>query len=220
MILPVSKEGLPTPKKNDGAERKPSRSFKETMKTPPPPLVQKMSPFDLPKQKSPRLPQKKKLSDSHAGQQREVPRDLNQTRACESQSIKAELAPGMDELLNQMEHYLHIESQNGISTIELEVNLSDPDSIFQGVLLTIDHYDTHPHSFNIRLSHSAQLAVDELAAHLPSLLKSLEAKLTDFQINLMPPSYRSQFEEKKVRTSPKSERLEKEKRPKIKEIPS
>ena len=72
------------------------------------------------------------------------------------------------------------ESTNGISrtTVTLEMQ--------GGIEIQIDHYDTHPHSFNIELAGSPA-AVLAMSAHLPSLLSNLEKRLPTFEIRLLSP---------------------------------
>ena len=124
----------------------------------------------------------------------------------------------MQDLVNQMENYVSIESQNGISTVELMMELEDPFGQFQGTVIRIDHYDTHPHSFNILLMTPTESANAELTAHLPSLLKTLQTKLENFQINLLPPAYTKLEESKLARKVDRASKGEKKEERKTREI--
>jgi len=189
MVLPISKEGKTPTQKSNETQKLPKRSFRSVMmgqvQPAPRPAVRK-SVFDLPKQEKKQKPSSDHVQ--HAGQSRVEAHVAVSGDGGEVSSI-SELSPAMQDLLSKMENYVTLESHNGISTIELMVELEDPFGQLQGTIIRIDHYDTHPHSFNILLLNPKTSALDELTAHLPSLLKGLQTKLENFQINLLPPAY-------------------------------
>jgi len=189
MVLPISKTGKTLAQKSNETEKPPRRSFQSVMMQqgqPTPRPTMKKSVFDFPKQEK-----KQKTASDHV-QHGETGRiDAHMTVSGEGADVSsvAELSPAMQDLLSQMEHYVTLESHNGISTVELMVDLEDPFGQLQGTIIRIEHYDTHPHSFNVLLLNPNASALDELTAHLPSLLKDLQSKLEHFQINLLPPAY-------------------------------
>ena len=229
MVLPVSKDDNTSQQKTQESQKNPKRSFKDLMtRTEATPQRPKWSVFDFPKHKQTpnqrRERPKEKTSSEHvqvqSGNQTDVHAVSEGTQEVASVS---ELSPGMEELLSQMEHYLTIESQNGVSSTELLLDLPDPYGQFHGTIIQIDHYDTHPHSFNVLLMSPDASAVDDLTAHLPSLLKALQTKLEHFQVNLLPPAF-TQYEKpeslRKTQLIAKEEKKEQQKTPKVKEIPS
>jgi len=229
MVLPISKDDNTTHQKVQEGQKKPKRSFKDVMKrneaTPQRP---RWSVFDFPKHKqTPNLRKdrpKEKTSSEHAQTHAESRAEVRAaTEGAQETAPISELSPGMEDLLNQMEHYLSIESQNGVSTTELTMELPDPYGQFHGTVIQIDHYDTHPHSFNVLLMSPDASAVDDLTAHLPTLLKALQTKLEHFQINLQPPAF-TKYEKpeslRKVNQIAKGEKKEQQKSQKVKEIPS
>ena len=224
MVLSISSEENKTPtQKTRETQGKPKRSFKDVMdKNRPIPKTPKWSVFDFPKHKKtsviPREKPKEKMSSEHVqyhgesrvevcgvGSESEVPSIL-------------ELPPAMQDLVNQMENYVSIESHNGIATIELMMELEDPFGQLQGTIIRIDHYDTHPHSFNILLMNPNETVVNALTAHLPSLLKALQTKLEYFQINLLPPAYPKLEETKSTRKVDKTYQGEKKEERKTRKI--
>lgn len=223
MVFPVSKEQTaPSPKSRE-AQKTPSRSFKSLMENKPTPQQPKWSVFDFPKQKqnhstrSREKPKEKKtVSDApHTAQQHIQPSSVTSEGDLSSVS---ELSPAMQDLLSKMEDYVTLESRNGVSTIEMHVELSDSSSLLQGTEIRIVHYDTHPHSFNIELANPTQSAVDELTAHLPALLKCLQAKLEHFQIHLLPPAFPKLPPKSSSRKVGKAGSLEKKSEKKSKKI--
>ncbi|WP_420422047.1 hypothetical protein [Simkania sp.] len=195
MVLPVSKDGNTSHQKVQENQKKPKRSFKEMMnRKEAKPQASRWSVFDFPKHKqTPNLRKerpKNKTSSEHVQGRAETRADVRAvSHGAQETSAISELSPAMEELLSQMEHYLSIESQNGVSSTELTLELPDPYGQFHGTVIQIDHYDTHPHSFNVLLMSPDASAVDDLTAHLPTLLKALQTKLEHFQINLLPPAF-------------------------------
>lgn len=83
------------------------------------------------------------------------------------EEISMEISP----LVEEMAHYIKIESDNGISTTTVEIALEG--SVFHGTEVVIKHYDTNPHSFNLQLAGSPE-AVELFAAKLTSLQDQLQ----------------------------------------------
>lgn len=215
MVLPVSKDGNTLHQKVQENQKKPKRSFKEAMnRSEAKPQAPRWSVFDFPQHKQTsnfrRERPKDKTSSEHVQGRAENRSDIRSVSQ-ESQEISAisELSPAMEELLNHMENYISIESQNGVSTTELILELPDPYGQFHGTVIQIDHYDTHPHSFNVLLMSPDTTAVDDLTAHLPTLLKALQTKLEHFQVNLLPPAFTKYEKPESLRKINQTERGEK-----------
>lgn len=195
MILPISKKECTFLQKPQNEKCKPKHSFKEIIKQKPKIQKYKRSIFDFAKNKKPSIAGKKKEQEEkkdfigYMHCSTENSRDICiSLEKPESPSI-LELSPTMQDLINKMEGYISTESQNGIATVEFQMNLEDPYGHFHGTTIRIDHYNTNPHSFNILLTNPNQSAVEELTTYLPNLLKILETKLENFHIALLPPAY-------------------------------
>lgn len=239
MVSRVTKDGGAPPPKTHHSQKKPKLPFQNFLeKKQPISHSSKRSIFDPPSRKK-ESPQRKEKTKK---QVKEKPKEQasspyvyeqeNQTvyeqgnptiemrSTCPEAEVSytVELSPAMHDLVNQMDNYITLESNNGISTIELQVETADPHSLFQGTTVRIDHYDTHPHSFNIQLSSAIAPAVEELTAHLPSLLKALQSKLENFQIHLLPPAYSKQPTSKSIKKVGKSSKEEKKEEGKTRKI--
>lgn len=104
-----------------------------------------------------------------------------------SPSPISELSPEVSLLIEKMADFIVIESQNGITTTTVIVAMKG--SILDGSQITLDHYDTAPHSFNLQLSGSPE-GVDLLTSHLTTLQASIEAHqaLQGFHVRILPPT--------------------------------
>lgn len=185
MVFPISKERDVSTAPSDETSKKPTRSFKEVLK--------EKRERELDK----KFKEKEHSSDAPSSMQEglfAIEREMGNMEMApsfskvESSSLR-ELSPPMQALADKMGEHITVESQNGVSTIELEIDLSDTDSMFQGTQIIIEHYDTHPHSFNIQLLSPIQSTVDEFKVQLPALLKAVQTKLETFHIHFLPPAY-------------------------------
>lgn len=195
MILPISKEGNISTQKARQEESKPNRSFHKFMNQKPRLQITRSSIFDFEKNRGSDLPHKEKTkkkeknSFNHTQPHIETLIETQSDSKTPQISSVSKLSPAMEHLLNEMENYISIKSQTEVATIELQMNLKDQYEQFHGTTIRIDHYHSDPHSFHVLLTNPNQSAVEELTASLPTLLKTLETKFADFQINLLPPSY-------------------------------
>ena len=103
------------------------------------------------------------------------------------------LSPDMAALVDKMVHFIKLESQKGVDTTTVMIDIEG--SVFNGSEIIIDHYDTAPHSFNLRLSGQTE-AVDLFNANLASLQTSLQTcpALAKFQIHVLPPILCDKFD--------------------------
>lgn len=90
------------------------------------------------------------------------------------------------EVLSHAIDSIYSECKNGISTTTITLENDHPDSLFSHCEVTIEHYDTAPHCFNIQLSGSLQ-AVNAFNANLKSLQIHLDQRLASFQVQLLHP---------------------------------
>jgi len=96
------------------------------------------------------------------------------------------LSPGMRTLVEEMANYVLIESDNGISTTTVEVGKEG--SVFDGTIVEVEHYDTDPHSFNLRMMGSPE-NLEMFSANLKTLERALKAHetLKGFHVRLLTP---------------------------------
>ncbi|OGN63059.1 MAG: hypothetical protein A3F09_01545 [Chlamydiae bacterium RIFCSPHIGHO2_12_FULL_49_11] len=95
-----------------------------------------------------------------------------------------ELSSNAFDLFEKMIGYVTLETAKGISRTTVTVNM--PGTIFHGSEIHIDHYDTAPHSFNVRF-HGQEEAVNQFTQNLPQFNEALKAITLPFQINLQQP---------------------------------
>lgn len=162
------------PINTQGAERKRSRQphvppcqrFSQVMVSKKPDKRDKKKPsiFDI--------AQKKQETD-HAPQHGTIQKLLENTSSEEILSTLSlsELTPEMTHLVEKMANFVLIESQNGIRTTTVILNMEG--SSLDGTHLIMDHYDTAPHSFNLELSGSPE-NIDLFSAQLAMLKSALE----------------------------------------------
>jgi hypothetical protein len=119
-----------------------------------------------------------------------LPPPPSQASAISEQLEASSLLPiHMQELFEQMVDCIQLESEKGISTTTVMIEMEN--SLFDGSEIMIKHYDTAPHSFTIQLGGSSS-AVTDFQLHLPTLLAALQGRFDTFQINLLPP-YLNEF---------------------------
>ncbi|QVL58041.1 MAG: hypothetical protein KFB93_02880 [Simkaniaceae bacterium] len=180
------------------AERKkqektpPKRSFHEVMvsRDLPRQVQRRQSVFDMAskKEKQGRPSQRKKEVD-HAPQHGIAQGLLTSSVSGETLSVgsASELSAEMSLLVEKMANFIQVESQNGITTTTVMVEMEG--SILDGSQIVINHYDTAPHSFNLQLSGSPE-GIDLFAANLASLQTSLQTHqaLQGLQVHILPPT--------------------------------
>ncbi len=205
-----------TEKKQESQNPKPKRSFKEVLgelhkRSPFNPSQRKESVFDLSARN------KKKANKEHAPAQTvEQPKPITDRHASKTEELSSisELSAVSRELIEKLVDAIILESKNGISTTTVMIETENPNSMFNGTTVMINHYDTAPHSFHIQLSGSPE-AMNELSPYLPSLHTQLTERLDGFVIDLLPPAL-SQDKPTKVNQIKRAE----EKKTQIKKIPS
>lgn len=170
----------------------PKRSFHEAMASRPLPrqVQRRQSVFDMAskKEKQGGASQRKKEVD-HAPHHGETQGLLSPLVAGDTLSVSSasDLSPEMVLLMEKMANFIQVESQNGITTTTVMVEMEG--SVLDGSQIMINHYDTAPHSFNLKLSGSPE-GVDLFAANLASLQASLQTHqaLQGFQVHILPPT--------------------------------
>ena len=188
---PTSQE----PNKNEqqkDSKTPPKRSFKEFMATRNLPSFshRRNTVYDLAakNQHNSHSKHKKKESDNapHGAQQGHMEAQQNQLETLSSIIRVKGLSMEMNALIDKMADFIQTESQNGISTTTVSIDMKEGMSLFHGSELRIDHYDTAPHSFNIQLSGNPE-AIDAFQQHLASLQTALQQRLEHFHIALLNP---------------------------------
>src|SRR3990167_992227 len=107
---------------------------------------EKKTPSSKPKQKG------KKNKPIHVTASQTSHEIVNNTEDANSISVFASsLSADMNDLLEKMVDFIEIESQNGISTTTILIEMENSNSHFHHSQIIIEHYDTAPHSFNIQL---------------------------------------------------------------------
>ncbi|PCI75185.1 hypothetical protein COB21_05940 [Candidatus Aerophobetes bacterium] len=101
----------------------------------------------------------------------------------------SQVSEQVSDLINSMSDVIMIEKNNGISRCEIELTNFKQDSCFKGGILTFDHYDTAPHSFNISLNVHTEKAVTLFNASLAPLQAHLETLFPSFKFNLSEASF-------------------------------
>ncbi|MBF5059374.1 hypothetical protein [Candidatus Neptunochlamydia vexilliferae] len=161
----------------------PRRSFKDFLirRERPRPVEQRRSVFDLASKNE----KKKRTSDNAQGQAPDAKLEGAAESAAQIAEV-SEISEEMAALIDKMANFVQLESKKGISTTTVSIGMEG--SIFDGSEIVIDHYDTHPHSFNLQLVGNPE-AMEAFSAHLSSLHASLLAHqpLQGFQIHLLPP---------------------------------
>lgn len=189
--MKINKSDSVNQQKSESKERKAptGKSFHELMATRqlPKRVQRRQSIFDMAGKKEEKASrQKKEVKDST--QHGAVQNQRSSEGVVESHGVAeiSELTPEMHELMEKMAHFVKVESQNGVATTTVFVEMEG--SIFDGSQIVIDHYDTAPQSFNLQLSGSPE-AADLFAANLAALRTSLQTHhvLKGFQIQLFPP---------------------------------
>ena len=188
---PTSQE----PQKNEQKKETktpPKRSFKEFMLTKHLPSFsqRRNTVYDLAakNQHKSHSKHKKKESDNapHGAQQGQAEAQQNQLETLSSIIRVKGLSLEMNALIDKMADFIQTESQNGISTTTISIDMKEGMSLFHGSEVRIDHYDTAPHSFNIRLSGNPE-AINAFQQHLASLQIALQQRLEHFHIALLNP---------------------------------
>ena len=100
---------------------------------------------------------------------------------------RLELTPEMTQFMEKVANFILVESQNGVTRTTVLVELEG--SVLDGSQITLDHYDTAPHSFNVQLSGSPE-SIELFTTHLSALQNSIETHQTlqGFQIHILPPT--------------------------------
>lgn len=105
---------------------------------------------------------------------------LNQTKNL----AKVEGSSSVQDLIHVMSDVIMIEKNKGISRSEIHLEMLRSDSPFKGGVLFLDHYDTHPHAFNIDFfveQVSGQALFNDNIAHLEGHLKAV---FPSFEFNI------------------------------------
>ncbi|MDJ0651634.1 MAG: hypothetical protein QNJ27_01285 [Simkaniaceae bacterium] len=152
----------------------------------------KLSVFDIASKKE----KKEKKEDSsqrkqelsHVAQHGKI-QEISTTIATEetlSTTLTSALTPEMTDLLEKMANFILVESQNGITTTTVFIQMKG--SAFDGAQIIVDHYDTAPHSFNLQLLGSSE-CLNLFTTHLATLQNSLKTHqaLQGFQVHILPP---------------------------------
>ena len=131
--------------------------------------------------------QKKEVD--HASQHGEVQGLLTPLVTGETLSVSSvlDLSPEMTLLVEKMANFILVESQNGVTTTTVIVEMEG--SVLDGAQIVLDHYDTAPHSFNLQLSGNPE-GLNLFTANLAALQASLQnhQALQGFQIHILPPT--------------------------------
>lgn len=197
----------------------PKRSFHEAMvsRRLPKQDQRKPSVFDMASKKEKKekkeVSSQRKQETDHAPQHGEVQGTLTTIVTGEALSTTpiSELTPEMTDLMEKMANFILVESQNGITTTTVFVEMKG--SVLDGAQIIMNHYDTAPHSFNLQLSGSPE-SLELFTAHLASLQSSLETHqaLQGFHVHILPPTL-TEKSDLHMRGKTKKERVEgKEKR--------
>ncbi len=161
----------------------PRRSFKDFLlrRERPRPVEQRRSVFDLASKNE----KKKRSNDSAQGQPTEAKLEGVAESPIQVAEV-SELSEEMSMLIDKMANFVQLESKKGISTTTVSIGMEG--SVFDGSEIVIDHYDTHPHSFNLQLVGNPE-AMEVFAANLASLQASLASHqpLQGFQVFVLPP---------------------------------
>lgn len=200
--------------KSDSKERKTTsgKNFHELMAAQKLPhrVQRKQSVFDMAGKREEKSSRSKK-EIKEGGHHGAIQKELSSDGVIEARSTVevVDLSPEMHELMEKMALLIKVESQNGVSTTTVFVEMEG--SLFNGSQIVIDHYDTAPQSFNLQLGGSSE-AVDLFTANLAALRTSLQAheSLRGFQIQLFPPilseksdlHLRGKGKEKKIHKKP------------------
>ena len=218
MFFKTSPTSQEAPKNETQKEEKPEpkRSFKEVMATRQMPQFpsKRNNIFDLASKGNKKSkPQEKKKETEHTShspvQKKEGPSQA-QTEELSSLIEVKSLSLEMRALMNKMADFIQMESNNGISTTTVSVEMEEGLSAFNGSEIRIDHYDTAPHSFNIELSGNPE-AVDIFAQHLASLQTALQERLEHFHVELLPPVLSGKMEPFETRKKARKKHMRTEK---------
>lgn len=212
--MKINKSDSVTQQKSESKERKAptGRSFHELMATRqlPKRIQRKSSIFEMAGKKEEKA-NRSKNENKEAVHHGAPLSSLSTDGVVEAHGVAeiSELTPEMAELMETMAHFIKLESENGVSTTTVFVEMEG--SIFDGSQIIINHYDTAPHSFNLELSGSPE-AIELYAANLAALRHSLHnhESLKSFQIELLRPTLseksdlhlRSKGKEKKIHRKP------------------
>jgi len=170
-------------------KKPPTRNFQEVMATRKVtrPVERRRSIFDVASKNQQKPERKKEGSPTQHGEgAKEVSISLTMGESLSVGSVKV-LSADMSALIEKMANYVIHESQKGVSTTTVVVEMDG--SPLDGMEVVLDHYDTAPHSFNLHLSGSPE-AQDLLTANLTSLQASLQTHqaLQGFQVHILPPT--------------------------------
>ncbi|MDN3505495.1 MAG: hypothetical protein P0S95_07965 [Rhabdochlamydiaceae bacterium] len=113
----------------------------------------------------------------------------------------SEIPPLFDELSHSLEGHMITLIQNKGDT-HLSTTFIKEDSIFNGLEINLDHFDTAPHSFNVNLYGTPE-AAQVLTENLPLLMAKLEKKLPQMQFQFLPPFIK---DERKMKAPVKSQK--------------
>ena len=178
---PISKgKAAETPREEKDSLKPPKTPFRDFLsKRTPPKKPSRENIFELVKKNASKQPEGIALP----------PLSLQTSSSAEQLEASSLLSVHMQELFEKMVDFIQLESEKGISTTTVMIEMED--SPFNGSEITIKHYDTAPHSFTIQLSGSSE-AIADFHLNLPALLEALQVRLETFQINLLPP-YLNEF---------------------------
>ena len=184
-ITSQTKQNQNTPK-----DKAPTNRFKELVKVnslyPQQDTPKKQTVFDLSRshrrEKSPPKKRKQKPQDP--------PTNLPQTStflsadrvAISKTSAISTSSALLDVLADEMIRYVKLEEKKGIVTTE--VILANQDPLLNGTQIVIEHYDTAPHSFNLRLKGVNAQAYDLFCQNEALLNERLTNRLDQFVIHI------------------------------------
>lgn len=100
----------------------------------------------------------------------------------------AHFDPQVFELFERMVGLITVEQLKGVSTTTVKISL--PGTVFHGSEIKLEHYDTAPHSFNIKLIGSPE-AVKSFTANFEALSAAFRGGKYAFEVNLLRPELAS-----------------------------
>ncbi|MBI3211415.1 MAG: hypothetical protein HYZ47_01855 [Simkania negevensis] len=97
----------------------------------------------------------------------------------------ATFTPQVFELFEHMAGIITVQQQSGVTSTKLELNL--PGSLFDGVEVVLDQYETAQNAYNLQLIGSPE-AVDLLNSNLHDLIAAFKQNNFAFEVNVLKPT--------------------------------
>jgi len=97
----------------------------------------------------------------------------------------SQLPPEVFALFERMVGLMTLEQFKGVSTTTIELKM--PNSVFNGAKIILDHYDTAPGAFNLKLEGKPK-AVALFTANLSELASAFQGAKLAFQVNIRSPT--------------------------------